>query len=70
MACGAQKQLHMAAVLALVMLPLLAAIGFFAGVTRSDGSMVSALAMLVFAALGTGVLVGALRVLRDGEPTL
>ena len=57
----------MAAVLALVMLPLLAAVAFFGGVTRSDGSLGSAFAMLTFVALGCGVLFGALRILRQSE---
>lgn len=57
----------MAAVLALVMVPLLAALGFFAGVTRADGSLASAVAMVVVLALGVGVLVGTLRFVRTAE---
>lgn len=51
----------MAAVLALVMVPLIAAIGFFLGATRGDSSIASTLAMATFASLGVGVLVGALK---------
>ncbi len=52
----------MAAVLALVMLPTIASIGFFLGVIRIDGSLASATAGALFVALAVGVLVGALRV--------
>ena len=57
----------MAAVLALVMLPIIAAIGFFIGVVRADGSPSSALAGATFVALALGVLGGALRIARDAE---
>jgi hypothetical protein len=59
----------MAAVLALVMVPLFAALGFFALVTHSDGSLPSAFAMLTFVGLGVGVLVGALRFVKSAEET-
>lgn len=57
----------MAAVLALIMLPIIASIGFFIGVVRFDGSFAAAFAGAVFIALATGVLVGALRITRDAE---
>lgn len=57
----------MAAVLALVMVPLFAAIGFFAGATRADGTLSSAFAMAMFFGLGALVLFGTLRLIRDVE---
>jgi len=57
----------MAAVLALVMLPIVAAVGFFIGVVRADGSLASAFAVAIFIALAVFVLVGALRIAREGE---
>jgi hypothetical protein len=57
----------MAAVLALVMLPIIASSGFFIGVVRFDGSLSAAFAGAVFIALATGVLVGALRIAREAE---
>jgi hypothetical protein len=57
----------MAAVLALVMLPIVAAIGCFIGSVRADGSLSSALAGATFVALAAGVLGGALRIARDAE---
>jgi hypothetical protein len=57
----------MAAVLALVMLPIIASIGLFIGIAHADGSLSSAFAGAVFALLATGVLGGALRVARDAE---
>ncbi|HEX2685299.1 MAG TPA: hypothetical protein VHN14_01710 [Kofleriaceae bacterium] len=57
----------MAAVFALVMLPIVASIGFFIGVVRFDGSLSAAFAGAIFIALATGVLVGALRIAREAE---
>lgn len=57
----------MAAVLALVMVPLFAALGFFAGVTRGEGSIGSGMAMVTFALLGAGMLFGLLRFVRGLE---
>lgn len=57
----------MAAVLALVMLPLIAAIAFFIGLLRFDASFSTAFAGAIFVALAIGVLVGALRVASDAE---
>lgn len=57
----------MAAVLALVMLPIVAAIGCFIGIVRADGSLSSAFAAATFIALAAFVLVGALRIARDSE---
>lgn len=59
--------MRMAAVLALVMLPIIASIGFFLGVVFNDGSFGSALAGAMFVALAVGVLGGALRIARDAE---
>lgn len=58
---------RMAAVLALVMLPIIASTGFFIGVVRADGSLSSAFAGATFVLLAVGVLGGALRVARDAE---
>jgi hypothetical protein len=57
----------MAAVLALVMLPIIAAVGFFLGSVRADVSLSSAFAGATFVLLAVGVLVGALRIARDAE---
>jgi hypothetical protein len=57
----------MAAVLALVMLPIIAAVGCFLSLVRSDGSASSAFAATAFIALTGFVLTGALRIARDGE---
>ncbi len=57
----------MAAVLALVMLPVIAAVGFFVGVVRADGSLASAFAGATFVVLAVGVLGGALHIARDAE---
>jgi hypothetical protein len=58
---------RMAAVFALVMLPLIASVGFFLGVVHADGSLAAAFAGAMFVALAIGVFVGALRIARDGE---
>jgi hypothetical protein len=57
----------MAAVLALVMLPIIAAVGFFVGVIHHDGSWSSAFAGATFIGLALFVLVGALRIARAAE---
>ena len=57
----------MAAVLALVMLPIIASVGFFIGVVRFDGSFAAAFAGAIFIALATGVLIGALHIAREAE---
>jgi hypothetical protein len=57
----------MAAVLALVMLPIIAAIGFFVGSIRGDVSPSAAFAAVTFIALAVGVLAGALRIARSAE---
>jgi hypothetical protein len=57
----------MAAVLALVMLPIVAAVGCFIAVVRSDSSTSSAFAAGTFIALTGFVLTGALRIARDAE---
>lgn len=57
----------MAAVLALVMLPIIASVGCFLGVVMADGSLASAFAGAIFVLLAVGVLAGALKIARDGE---
>ena len=57
----------MAAVLALIMLPVIASVGLFISVIRSDGSLASAFAGATFIALAGFVLFGALRIMRDTE---
>jgi hypothetical protein len=57
----------MAAVLALIMLPLIAGVGFFIGVSHPEGSIAGASAGLVFIALAGFVLVNALRLARNAE---
>jgi hypothetical protein len=56
----------MAAVLALVMVPTLAALGFFVGVT-GDGAFRNGVALATFAALGAGMVFGLLRFVRGLE---
>ena len=57
----------MAAVLALVMLPIIVAIGVFVAMLHSDASFGAVFAGTVFAALAVGVLFGALRIARNAE---
>lgn len=57
----------MAAVLALIMLPSIASVGFFLGVIDADVSVRSVFAGLVFLALALGVLAGSLRVASVAE---
>jgi hypothetical protein len=61
MARSTHEHAGMAAVLALVMLPVVMAIGFFIGTVGSDMSFGSAFAGVTFVALAIGVLVGTLR---------
>lgn len=57
----------MAAVLALVMVPLFFAFLLFGSVTESEHSVASAFAMIVLVALGSGVIGGLLRMVRSAE---
>jgi hypothetical protein len=57
----------MAAVLALVMLPIVASVGCFCSLVFSDRSWSSGFAGLAFVALAVFVLSGALRIARDAE---
>ena len=57
----------MAAVLALVMVPLFASLGFLLGVTGGEGSLRSGVAMVTFALLGFGMLFGLLKFIRGME---
>jgi hypothetical protein len=59
--------LAMAAVLALVFLPALAAAGFMILVVRDDLSLATAFAGIVFTTLAAGVFGGALRMARRWE---
>jgi hypothetical protein len=53
--------------MALVLLPIIASVGFFVGVIYADASIASAFAGALFVALATGVFVGALRMAREAE---
>lgn len=57
----------MAAVLALIMLPIVAATGFFVGSLRGDVSPSTAFAAVMFISLAVFVLGGALRIARSAE---
>lgn len=57
----------MAAVFALLIVPLVAGVGFFAGLTHAEHSASSAAAMAMFAFLATFVVVGALRLIKAEE---
>ena len=57
----------MAAVFALILLPIIAAVGCFVGLVHADGSLSSAFAGAIVVALAGFVFVGALRIARDGE---
>ena len=57
----------MAAVMALVMLPIIASVGFFIGLVRADASLPAACAGAMFCALATGVLAGAFRIMREAD---
>lgn len=57
----------MAAVLTLIMLPMIASIGFFFGVIRMDGTLAADTAGAMFIALAIGVLVGAFRITSAAE---
>jgi hypothetical protein len=57
----------MAAVLVLIMLPLMAAVGFFVGVAHADASIASMVSGAIFVALASGVLIGTLRFARQAE---
>jgi hypothetical protein len=49
------------------MLPLMASIGFMAGVAHGELSLASLLAAVTFAVLGGGMFVGAFRMARGWE---
>jgi hypothetical protein len=57
----------MAAVLALIMLPLIASIGCFVGMVHGGASPAVVAATLVFSSLASFVLFSAFRVMRDSE---
>ncbi len=57
----------MAAVLCLVLLPLMAAVGFMFGVVGGDPSPGAVLAGLVFLMLGAGMFVGAYKMSRGWD---
>jgi len=58
----------MAAVMALIFVPLLATFGVLMTVTGHDHSIVSMVAMLSFIALGVGMLYGTLKFIKNLEP--
>ncbi len=55
----------MAAVMALVFLPVIAAVGFMVKSNHADPS--SVFAVLMFAAMAAGVFIGAMRMVRNAE---
>jgi hypothetical protein len=57
----------MAAVLALIMVPLLATLGLLALVTHTEATFVAGVAMTTAFALGVFVLINALRLVHDAE---
>jgi hypothetical protein len=57
----------MAAVLCLIFLPLIAALGFMLGVTQGDLSVGSVLGAATFLLLGAGLFVGAFNMSRGWE---
>ena len=57
----------MAAVFALVIIPLVIGLGFFAGLTHAEHTGASAAAAATFLALSTFVVVGILRVVGQDE---
>ena len=59
--------LLMAAVLCLIFLPLMAAIGFMLGVVNGELSAASVFGGLAFVMLGAGMLVGMFRMSRAWE---
>jgi hypothetical protein len=67
--CGTPEAITpvMAAVLALIMLPIIAAIGSLLGILHTDGTFVAASVGFVIFALAAGVLAGAFRIVRDAE---
>ncbi len=57
----------MAAVMALIMVPLFILVAVFASTTRHEGDLSSAFAMASFLALGIGMLFGILRFVKNVE---
>ncbi|MCX5747125.1 MAG: hypothetical protein NT062_32035 [Proteobacteria bacterium] len=57
----------MAAVFALIAIPLIALIGSFTSVAIHDGSPAGFLSAAMLAGLGIGVFVGVLRIVQSGE---
>lgn len=57
----------MAAVLALIMLPIIACIGLFASFVSAEGSFSTVMGGVTFISLAVFVLFGALRIMRDSE---
>lgn len=57
----------MAAVLCLVLLPLIAALGFMFGVVTGEQSLASVLGGLVFLVMGAGMFVGLFNMSRNWE---
>jgi hypothetical protein len=57
----------MAAVLALIMVPLCASLGMFLGTTGHEGTLRAGFAGATFAVLGLGMLFGLLKLVRGLE---
>jgi len=54
-------------VFALVMLPVIALVGFFVAVVRCDGTFAAAIAGAIFIVVAIGSFVGASRVAREAQ---
>jgi hypothetical protein len=67
--CGMPQAITpgMAAVLALIMLPIIATLGSMFGILHTDGTLVAASVGFVVFALAAGVLAGAFRIMRDAD---
>ena len=58
---------QMAAILCLVFLPMIAAVGFMFGVAGGEHSLSSIFGGLIFATLGFGIFIGMFRMARSWE---
>ena len=54
-------------VFALVMLPVIALVGFFVAVVRCDGTFAAALAGAIFIVVALGAFIGASRISREAQ---
>jgi hypothetical protein len=58
---------QMAAILCLVFLPMIAAVGFMVGVAGGEHSLSSIFSGLIFATLGFGIFIGMFKMARTWE---